>query len=272
MNVLVLQPQSNSSGRHDVTGAFAPGAREFCRLYGVDAPRIFDNTLEDAEREAQVLGLIRAAPRPLDIFAYFGHGIDDGLSSAGFTGPADASQLAAALNEVAGPTLTTLLYACSAANSFAGRLAQLVTGQPRVFGHTTVAHTFRNPHLKEFPPGDWVIAPTDPQWTRWRQRLHDTHLWATFPFLTEEQLREVLDVEVGEVDTFLGLETQSARHRSHRRRSEEHGHHRHRAAASASPSTPGPVGTESSARAATVRVTNEQNPAHVGLRVPGSLE
>src|SRR3990172_576073 len=186
MNALVLHPTSNSRGRHDVTGAFAPGARELCRVYGIAAPHAFDNTLPEPARERAVLSAIHSAARPLELLAYFGHGVSDGLSSAGFRGPMEAAQFCRAVKTVAADSITILLYACSAANSFASRIAGGVGSNCEVYAHTTSGHSYKNPYLKRFPPGEWVIAPGDRQWPKWVQRLRHTSLWAVFPFLTDE--------------------------------------------------------------------------------------
>jgi hypothetical protein len=120
---------------------------------------------------------------------------------------------------VAADNIIILLYACSAANTFASRIAGGVGSNCEVYAHTTSGHSFKNPYVKRFPPGDWVIAPGDRQWSKWAQRLRQTSLWAVFPYLTDEQLREVLDMDVGRVESFLGIQRVTARLRERGRRS-----------------------------------------------------
>lgn len=215
MRALVLCPTTNRPGRHDASGAFIPKANAFCRIHGLGLPTFFDNPESDARQgsagdialENQVIGLINAAPRPIEVFAYFGHGLADGLNSLGFRGEADTRQLAQALGAVASSDLVVLLYACSAANGFA---QQLVAGlrsagcaSPRVYAHTTAAHTTANPNLKVFPEDRFVVQPDSRHWRRWREALHDTSLWAVFPWLTQAQLDEVLEMPTSEINAFL---------------------------------------------------------------------
>lgn len=205
MKALVIHPAHNSAGRHDVTGAFAPGARTFCRIYGLAGPTSFDNTLADSARERGFIRALDSAPHPLELLAYFGHGINNGLSSAGFSGRRDTQELATAIRNVAATNMTIMLYACSAANNFAGPLAEGVGGGCRVYAHTTAGHTYSNPYVKVFPENRWVIAPEDSLWRNWTLKLRQTRLWAVFPFLTHEQLREVLRMPIAQVDSFLGI-------------------------------------------------------------------
>lgn len=216
MRALVLCPTTNRPGRHDASGAFIPKAREFCRLHGLPRPTSYNNPESDAAQgsaadrrlENEVLALIAAAPRPLELFAYFGHGLDDGLNSLGFRGQTDAGQLCEALRTAGGNTMTILLYACSAANGFASWMASGVPGS-RVYAHTNARHTTQNPYMKVFPGDRFVVEPNSARWDNWARGLRETSLWAVFPWLTDEQLTEVLALPTAEVDAFLQVGTRA---------------------------------------------------------------
>ena len=113
MNGLIIAPASDSGGKHphDATGAFQPGAFAFAKHFGLGKPFLFDNTKAPPARFKQVVGAVKAASKPIDVLAYFGHGVRKGCQM-GVTVD-NASDFTKALAAVAADRLTVCLYACS---------------------------------------------------------------------------------------------------------------------------------------------------------------
>lgn len=202
---LVIAPRYNSldtstpdpdDRKPDATGAFHIGARAFSEHHRFAAPVLFDNTANPQQTRREVLDIIRNASGPLDVFAYFGHGLPNGLSSAKiFVRQLD--ELTAALRPVLATNATIILYACSAGtlvSGFAAQLAQRLNGV-QVFGHATSAHSFYNRFKTRHPAGEWVVDPSDTiNFRRWAVRLSNTDLWARYPFLTAAELARDLSL------------------------------------------------------------------------------
>lgn len=196
---LVIAPRYNSldtstpdpdDRKPDATGAFHIGARAFSAHHRFAAPVLFDNTGNHQQIRSAVLDIIRNASGPLDVLAYFGHGMPNGLSSAKIY-VRQLDELTAALRPVLATNATIILYACSAGifvNGFAAQLAQRLNGV-QVFGHATSMHSFYNPFKTRHPAGEWVVDPCDTiNFRRWSVRLTTTNLWARYPFMTADEL------------------------------------------------------------------------------------
>lgn len=196
---LILAPAHNTSGKHDATGAFHPGAVDFRSHYGLPDPVFIDNLRPHAERRRAALEAIRSASGPLDVVAYFGHGTPHGLPSLGFEAR-HIGDLAGALAGVLAASGKVVLYACSAGalGGFGAKLAEALGGsgsrQNTVYGHTCSGHSFYNPFVTGFPPGDFVVTPSSATFRAWRRRLRSTNLWLRFPLISAAQLAQDLSL------------------------------------------------------------------------------
>jgi len=211
MNGLILAPESNSGGKHphDATGAFQPGASAFRKHYELAEPVYFDNTRAPAARFEQVLGVVKAAQKPLDVLAYFGHGWRTG-SQMGL-GVDNVDRFAAALAAVAADRLTVCLYACSTAEDDAksaapgdgnGSLADELrdalvrAGKPAtVVAHATVGHAFHNPYVRVFDAttdrgGRWLVDPRAPKrlFHEFATAMQVGDLWMRMPFMSSDDV------------------------------------------------------------------------------------
>lgn len=197
---LVLAPRHNSPDKHDATGAFIPGARRFMAWHEtVRFPRLdlFNNAHEtggnrDRARE-EVLTRIREAPGPLDIIAYFGHGVEHGLPTAGVS-RRHIGELADTIRRNTSENPVVLLYACSAGRM--GGLAQQLQeaiGKGVVYSHSTAGHTYRNPFVTKFPERIHVVDPSSSLFRRWRRKLDAENLWLRFWMFSVERLHAALD-------------------------------------------------------------------------------
>lgn len=200
---LVLAPAYNSPTRRaDATGAFHPGARQFQRIHGLPDPVLFDNRQSAPACRRAVLDAIQAASGPLDVIAYFGHGLVNALSSAGFRSQ-DIGELAEAIRAKCRDGAPIVLYACSAGafGGFAEGLANAINVGPLrdeycrvVYGHTCSGHSFYNPYVTHFPARAHVVQPGSLDFPRWRNALRTTNLWARFPFLGDAQIHAEIGV------------------------------------------------------------------------------
>jgi hypothetical protein len=221
---LIFTPDRNTGDRRDFTGAFAPEASAFAKLYksgpviriNVEAP------LRD--RTDHVIAAINAGG-PIDLLAFFCHGFPEGLQLVGdrairarsgsvlVEARADTTRrLAEAIAKHARPELRVALYACSAGagavldgnEGFADRLrdALCAAGVTRctVYAHTTAGHATQNPHVRMFAGdgspvggtgGSWIVAPGSKLWPAWRRALR-TDLRFRFPLLTLAQIHTEL--------------------------------------------------------------------------------
>jgi hypothetical protein len=173
-------------------------------------PILFDNHLSDKKcREAILHEILTAeggsdteASGMLDVFAYFGHGTQTSLPSAGF-GETNISELASTISTKANNGITVLLYACSAGalHGFGEKLTRALSAKgAMVYSHAKEGHTFSNPFVRRFPGGHYVVGPQDKLWDRWVAALEDAgqkpeknnRLWAEFPFMSDGQLHVAL--------------------------------------------------------------------------------
>lgn len=207
MNILVVFPQHNSPGKRDVTGAFRPEALRFKKhaeaTHGASVDvASFDNRAGKLRRRRQVEALLRATPQPLDMVAFFCHGLAKSIQTGHDLGT--VATLAEALAETAQDRdVDVVLYACDAADTHTGgpggdggfadalrdALAERgVSG--RVDAHVTTGHTTKNPYVRRFwsngeaagTGGDWLVAPGSPKWASWRKALRDPRLPLRYDF------------------------------------------------------------------------------------------
>lgn len=219
MKILILNASINSPGHgNDAGGAFVPEAINFAKYrtgLGDTCVRVpFDNSIANKKKRGDAfLELIRKA-EPFDAFAYFGHGLRNSLSSAAIGQDRRQELVALLKSKAAGPRMIVTLYACSTGETttgqkdgdggFADRLRDDLEAAGLVGwvdGHTCAAHTTRNPYVRRFtmgPEGNtggpWLVAPSSPEWDRWRSRLNPPKgvTWKQepfrfiFPFLEQE--------------------------------------------------------------------------------------
>lgn len=220
--VLAFAPLHNSHGKRDATGAFIPEAHKF--LNAADSGKIvlFDNSKAFRLRRREVLWHIaeyRENKGQLDAVAFFCHGWISGMQ-AGF-GMRSVGRLATVLHGVAGSDfLVVPLFCCSTGDdpdddpmsavgtgdgSFADKLRDELCKRGvvynRVMGHTTVAHTTKNPCVVFFdgmgtPEGvEGGYAPVKPgtkSWGPWRRALRVGDFRFRFPFMTAGEIHAEL--------------------------------------------------------------------------------
>ena len=177
---------------HDATGAFIPYAQRFCQVHGVGGPVYLDNSDRwQHSRASNLFDAIEQAPCGIECFAYFGHGVPNGLPTANIY-VSDVPRLADLLRRKAAPGLRVVLYACLAATpgGFAQRLAEALGGAAKVYGHTSTAHAARNPDVTVYPDGVAIVPAGSPLRHFWAQALTNSTLWAEFPFMTIEEVHE----------------------------------------------------------------------------------
>lgn len=190
-------PAGNAAPTHrcDMSRAFRPHASQFRHVHGISEPiTVFDNGAPHAQRRSEILDAIRAARPGVSIFAYFGHGLSNAMSSAGFY-EAHIPELARALNGVCAPAgMAVLLYACSTGEpgGFASKLAAQLK-HATVYGHIRPGPDNSNPRVVRYPGGRWVVPQSSPLWSRWVRALRTTDLWARFFLYNDQQLTRILD-------------------------------------------------------------------------------
>jgi len=219
--VLAFAPAHNAHGKRDATGAFIPEAKRFVAAADEGQLVLFDNRKPFAQRRREVLGEIDTYVRAggLDAVAFFCHGSIRSIQAG--IGMRSAKALAASLAGVArSDFLVVPLYCCSTGDdpdddpmsaagtgegSFADRLrddlCRADIKYTRVMGHTTVAHTTKNPCVVFFdgmgtPEGvEGGYAPVKPgtkAWGPWRRALRSTDLRFRFPFMTPGEIHAEL--------------------------------------------------------------------------------
>ncbi|MCU0649532.1 MAG: hypothetical protein MUF00_16180 [Gemmatimonadaceae bacterium] len=201
------------SMRGDARGMFRQVARKLDDLYGaVLVP--FVDTLSDEDGEhgseamtsAAVFRDLRAvAGTDYEFFAYSGHGADDGLASAGIRTGGPIAQFADEIRRLVRRDGTVVLYACLTARDggFAQALSRLLPTMT-VWGHTSSAEASRNPDKVRFRNGSReTIADIigEANVSRWRNLLQNSEdMYAHFPFMSDEELRDVFLVSSAELD------------------------------------------------------------------------
>jgi hypothetical protein len=220
--LLVFRPEHNSHGKKDVQYAFKPEAEKFVARVG---PRskiiVINNRAGMAKRRAQVLDAIKAAETEAGFFdgvAFFCHGWKSGIQ-LGF-GTRQADELADAVQDLCDHSFTNIpLYCCSTGGAKKSKLNSPGTGDgsfadtlrdelcaagaeyARVMGHTTVAHTTKNPFALFFdgmgsPAGGTGGYPPVGRgtklWSTWRKALRQTDLRFRFPFMEVSEIHAEL--------------------------------------------------------------------------------
>jgi hypothetical protein len=231
--ILAFRPKHNSHRKKDVTGAFKPESRNLLRCMGAEGSEVvvIDNHLDFEQRRARVLEAFDARdddPHAYDAVAFLCHGWIDGIQ-LGFK-RAHVDELAQRIWELTDlPTVRVPLYCCSTGDdpeddpltavgsgdeSFADKLRDALCLQGaygcRVVGHTTVAHTTRNPHVIFFDGwgsltgGNGGYAPVLPGRNSWLWRGWKAELWRRgstlrfrMPWMTDEAIHQELAARYG---------------------------------------------------------------------------
>lgn len=223
-NAVILTPTTNEPGKKDVTGAFAPEAQRFATLLRARGCTVteaaIDNTQPMAKRRQRSIDAINAAPAktmsPINLLAFFCHGWRDGVQ-VGFT----RKTLDDLVSMRFSSDVLVALYCCSTGEdagkrgtdapgvgdgSFADTLRDRLCASGRVdcrvFAHTTVAHTTRNPNALFFDGmgspvgGVGGIAPVHPKhklWPAWKRALQsDSDFRFRFPMMSVAEIHAEL--------------------------------------------------------------------------------
>jgi hypothetical protein len=229
LKALAIRPSTNTKA-NDVTGAFAPEADAFVKMFAPGSLVMpFDNTKGLPTRRAEVTRLLLAQPATKGVFdtlAFFCHGWASGIQ-AGFLNQhvdALATLIAGALGGDTVDHPTVVLYCCSTGtdvqdskdeaagkgdNSFADRLRDALcrAGMThcRVMGHSTAAHTTQNPNARFFDGngsafggtgGYSVVGPKTDIWKPWVKALQTTDLRFRFPYMAIEDIHAELAPKV----------------------------------------------------------------------------
>lgn len=227
-NLLVLRPLHDTRGKKDVTYAFAPESEKFLRAVAPNRSTVadIDNRKSFAARRHEVLDIMKLCeqdPHYFDGVAFFCHGWKGGIQ-LGFRNQ-DVDELADAIHRLCEHSFPVVpLYCCSTGgdvqtkrsspgsgdSSFADLLRDALCKRiaeagyapyPRVMGHTTVAHTTRNPYARFFDGmgsgaggtgGYWTVKPKSELWGAWRKALRGTDLRFRFPFMEISEIHEEL--------------------------------------------------------------------------------
>ncbi len=207
MTGLVFAPDVDFPTESD-SREFSAEADHLVKLHGgVRIP--FDNEDTNLGHRADIIEQV-LAHMPIGSCDYvgfachgWGNGIQAGFDRRGIKGAHMVDVLAAHIAVVGKPgiVLPVPLYCCSTAElhplGFASALSLALAsrGCPhRLFSHTTVGHATRNPFVREYPNGEWLIKPHSEHWDRWYRRLHDVHddLRLRYPFMSKDDLIDEL--------------------------------------------------------------------------------
>lgn len=187
---------ANNSKNNDASGAFIPGAQHFAKAFK-GTFKTFNNV--HGQSKKNFLAEIDAAPGPLDLFAYFGHGWNTQLHTAEIYTESDINELAEALKAKLKPNSIAIFYACLAGieNGFTLKLQQKLGADVWIYGHTSVGHSFANPDVSEAQrarnPGYRRLYPygTDLRGP-WAEALLYTDMWLRFPIMWDVYIEREL--------------------------------------------------------------------------------
>jgi hypothetical protein len=188
-----VAPSQNVGTQNDATGAFHVGAHAFSKAYNCPW-RKYDNSVStDRTRKNFYDAIDQACPAGLELFAYFGHGIKNGLPSPHVYSDKHLDELVEVLRPKISKPFVAVLYACSsgAAGGLSGKLREKFGGDVWVYGHTSVGHSFMNPDVSEEAtdksPGYRTFYPYGSDLrAAWAEALKFTDLWMRFPLLTDD--------------------------------------------------------------------------------------
>jgi len=203
VNGLVFAPDLDHPTEGD-SREFSAEADRIVHLHGgVRVP--FDNEDPNLGHRANTVerALEQTAIGSLDYVAFathgWSHGMQSGFDTRGYKGAHSPMDLAARIAAAGKPgiILPVPLYCCSTAElhplGFASALSLALAA--RGCPHRLFAHTTRNPFVREYPSGDWLVKPhSGADWNAWSKALHDPHddLRLRYPFMSRDDLYEEL--------------------------------------------------------------------------------
>lgn len=177
----------------DASGSFHEASRRLREIYEVRRPVFrFDNGLTDAVPHAQRRNAIFAAlgqvpDGTLDLVAYFGHGIPQGLESAGIL-MESLPQFAALIQRKCKRGATVVFWACltGTPNGFASRLSDMLDPAMNiwVYGHATAGLYSDIPSFRKFPGNHRLSTSYEPRLSLgfWRRERRAAAAAAGLPF------------------------------------------------------------------------------------------
>lgn len=219
MNILVLHASKNSANHgNDAGGAFIPEAINFNKHRTTLGDKVtvvpYDNNLPQGKRLESFLKLIEDA-EPFDAFVYLGHGLRNGLPSAGVTQASRKRFTDLLVKKSKSKTkLIVTLFACSTAETTTGQpggeggFADKVRDDLVVAGftegwidaHPVPGHATQNSKVRRFyvsteeasKGGTWLVAPGSPEFPKWKEKLNskwrDDPFRFDFPYMTATQI------------------------------------------------------------------------------------
>ncbi|HEY1376248.1 MAG TPA: hypothetical protein VGF55_05615 [Gemmataceae bacterium] len=181
----------------DATGSFLLGARRFHKAFRCPFPS-FDNNAGKPETVRQRFfdTIDTYCPGGTNLFAYFGHGIREGLLSAHvFEQKKHLDGLLEVLRPKVSSPLFVALYCCSAGatQAFSGKLRARLGPDVWVYGHTSAKHAFDNPDVSEEAtansPTFRLLHPVGSEFAEeWAVALRYTDLWLRFPVIDDDAI------------------------------------------------------------------------------------
>lgn len=217
MRILALYASKNTPGHgNDAGGAFIPQAQVFAKMRRAAGDEVeivpFDNLIANRKARVEAFRDLIGMNGLFDALVYFGHGLRNGLPSAGER-VEDVAWLAQRIHASACARLIVTLYACSTAgapgadrdklegdNGFADRLRDELSKLGHVGwidAHTIPGHTTINRYTRRFymdgkgeaVGGRFIVAPGSPEWGAWGDALKDDQGFRMgFPFMTEAEI------------------------------------------------------------------------------------
>ncbi|HEY1375636.1 MAG TPA: hypothetical protein VGF55_02520 [Gemmataceae bacterium] len=182
----------------DAKGSFLLGARRFHRAYRCPFPSFDNHGPADVVRQRFFHTIKTHCPGGTNLFAYFGHGIREGLLSAEVY-EEHIDTLAKVLRPKVSRPLFVALYACGvgAAQAFTGKLRAALGADVWVYGHTSGEHSFTNPDVsEEATASSPTFRPFPPSRTgledEWAKALRYSDLWLRFPVIDDDAVADEL--------------------------------------------------------------------------------
>jgi hypothetical protein len=199
VSAYAITTNDNKSGDRDCDVVFKPGAKRLGDAYG-GGYAYFSNGLSYPANRDDLLQKISDMP-VVDLFAYFGHGYNTQLGGHILT-EADIQKLADALGPKVKQGASIVFYSCLAGsrNGLTTSLLNKIGKGVWIYGHTTTAHSFKNPDVSEVHHGDGLIFRMLPDIygpklrAAWEESLTYTDLWLRFPLMHHVDIIKELNV------------------------------------------------------------------------------
>ncbi len=199
INAWAITTADNKEGESDCDVVFKPGAQRIRKAYNAGYSE-FHNALPNPRNRDDLITKINEMSGSLDLFAYFGHGFKDQLGTTILTHQ-DIEKLGDALKPKLKQGASVIFYSCMAGSSsgLTSLLLDRIGNDVWIYGHTTYAHSFKNPAVSETHNGDgprWKMLTdvfgTDLQ-SAWAEALEMTDLWLRFPLMQHADIIKELN-------------------------------------------------------------------------------